>query len=106
MALPIKNGHESEMRYLFAARDFIVSPLLPTKRAKNVFNSYMQNWAYDSVIWQKQKGFSRLISDRSVSNKYRKLARNRWESYKYDEHTINANESIGEILKWSNGGVK
>lgn len=43
MALPIKNGHESEMRYLFAARDFYSKSFASNKRAKNVFNSYMQN---------------------------------------------------------------
>ena len=39
-----------------------------------------------------EKGFSRLIADRNISNKYRKLARNRWENYKYDEQPNNANK--------------
>jgi len=45
-------------------------------------------------IPEAKKGFSRLIADRNVSTKYRKLARNRWENYKYDEQPVTINEII------------
>lgn len=91
----LKNEHESEMRYLLSARDFYSKSFATNQEGEEriqFLNAELSLRLGD--IKEAKKGFSRLISDRSVSNKYRKLARNRWENYKYDENPINITETI------------
>ncbi len=95
----LKEDQESEMRYLFAARDFYSKSF-----ASNQEGSERIQYLHAELslrlgdMTEAKKGFSRLIADRNVSNKYRKLARNRWENYKYDEQSIILNEDIGKII--------
>ena len=96
----LKSEQESDMRYLFAARDFYSKSFASNQEGEERIQFLHAELSLRlGDIAEAKKGFSRLISDRSISNKYRKLARNRWENYKYDEHSISMNESIGEILK-------
>ncbi len=95
----LKNKHESEIRYLFAARDFYSKSFASNQEGEERIQFLHAELSLRiGDMAEAKKGFSRLISDRSVSNKYRKFARNRWENYKYDEQTINVNENIGEII--------
>ncbi|MHC8514932.1 DUF2225 domain-containing protein [Sporosarcina sp. ITBMC105] len=88
----LKSESELEMRYLDSARDFY-SKSFASNQEGNERIQYLQAELSLRLGDSKEskKGFSRLISDRSTSNKYRKLARDRWENYKYNENT---NESI------------
>ncbi|MDW0114316.1 DUF2225 domain-containing protein [Sporosarcina saromensis] len=88
----LKNEPEFELRYLDSARDFY-SKSFASNQEGNERIQYLQAELSLRLGDSKEskKGFSRLISDRSTSNKYRKLARDRWENYKYNENT---NESI------------
>lgn len=91
----LKNEHESEIRYLQSARDFYSKSFASNQEGEEriqFLNAELSLRLGD--IKEAKKGFSRLISDRSISNKYRKLARNRWENYKYDENPINITETI------------
>ncbi|MFJ7951115.1 DUF2225 domain-containing protein [Lysinibacillus sp. NPDC096418] len=91
----LKNEHEAEMRYLQSAREFYSKSFATNQEGEEriqFLNAELSLRLGD--IKEAKKGFSRLISDRSVSNKYRKLARNRWENYKYDENPINITETI------------
>lgn len=91
----LKNEHESEIRYLQSARYFYSKSFATNQEGEEriqFLNAELSLRLGD--IKEAKKGFSRLISDRSVSNKYRKLARNRWENYKYDENPINITETI------------
>lgn len=91
----LKNESKFELRYLNSARDFY-SKSFATNQEGNERIQYLNAELSLRLgdIKEAKKGFSRLISDPSISNKYRKLARNRWENYKYDEGPINTNESI------------
>ncbi|MFJ7736936.1 DUF2225 domain-containing protein [Lysinibacillus sp. NPDC097287] len=91
----LKNDPEAEMRYLQSAREFYSKSFATNQEGEEriqFLNAELSLRLGD--IKDAKKGFSRLISDRSVSNKYRKLARNRWENYKYDENPINITETI------------
>ena len=91
----LKNEPEAEMRYLQSAREFYSKSFATNQEGEEriqFLNAELSLRLGD--IKEAKKGFSRLISDRSVSNKYRKLARNRWENYKYDENPINITETI------------
>lgn len=91
----LKNESEFEMRYLDSARDFYSKSFASNQEGNEriqYLNAELSLRLGD--IKESKKGFSRLISDRSTSNKYRKLARDRWENYRYEENTTNNNESI------------
>jgi len=96
----LKNESDTEIHYLQAARDFYSKSF-----ASNQEGSERIQYLHAELslrlgdIVEAKKGFSRLIADRSVSNKYRKLARTRWENYKYDEHPQNAAENKHEVSK-------
>lgn len=91
----LKSEPKFETRYLDSARDFYSKSFATNQEGEEriqFLNAELSLRLGD--IKEAKKGFSRLISDRSVSNKYRKLARNRWENYKYEENPINITESI------------
>jgi len=95
----LKNDHESEMRYLFAARDFYSKSFASNQEGgERIQYLHAELSLRLGDIAEAKKGFSRLIADRHVSNKYRKLARNRWENYKYDDQPNNVNDNIGEVI--------
>lgn len=94
----LKNESASELRYLFAARDFYSKSFATNQEGQERIQFLHAELSLRlGDIAEAKKGFSRLISDRNISNKYRKLARNRWENYKYDENIIKIDESIKEI---------
>ena len=91
----LKNEYESEIRYLQSARDFYSKSFATNQEGEEriqFLNAELSLRLGD--MKEAKKGFSRLISDRRISNKYRKLARNRWENYKYEENPINITETI------------
>lgn len=91
----LKNEHEFELRYLDSARDFYSKSFASNKEGEERIH-YLQAELSLRLgdIKEAKKGFSRLISDRNISNKYRKLARDRWENYKYEENPINITETV------------
>lgn len=91
----LKNEYESEIRYLQSARDFYSKSFATNQEGEEriqFLNAELSLRLGD--MKEAKKGFSRLISDRRISNKYRKLARNRWENYKYEENPINITETV------------
>ncbi|QFG00778.1 DUF2225 domain-containing protein [Psychrobacillus glaciei] len=95
----LKNEVKSEMHYLYSARDFYSKSFASNQEGEErIQYLYAEISLRIGDIAEAKKGFSRLISNRNVSNKYRKLTSKRWENYKYDEHTLRSNESTGEII--------
>lgn len=95
----LKNESESELRYLFAARDFYSKSFASNQEGQERIQFLHAELSLRlGDLAEAKKGFSRLIADPKISNKYRKLARNRWENYRYDENAIKIDESIGEII--------
>lgn len=95
----LKNDNKSEMHYLFAARDFYSKSFATNQEGEERIQFLHAELSLRlGDIAEAKKGFSRLISDRNISNKYRKLARNRWENYRYDENVIKVDGGIGEVL--------
>ncbi|WP_391118327.1 DUF2225 domain-containing protein [Psychrobacillus sp. L3] len=95
----LKNESESEMHYLYSARDFYSKSFASNQEGEErIQYLYAELSLRIGDIAEAKKGFSRLISNHSVSSKYRKLTSNRWENYKHEEHTIKKNESSGEII--------
>ncbi|WP_332647613.1 DUF2225 domain-containing protein [Lysinibacillus sp. 54212] len=95
----LKDESASEKRYLTAAREFYSKSFATNREGEEriqYLNAELSLRLGD--IKEAKKGFSRLIADRSTSNKYRKLARNRWEDYKYDENISNADGNMGEVI--------
>lgn len=91
----LKNESKHELRYLDSARDFYSKSFASNQEGNERIQYLTAELSLRlGDIKESKKGFSRLISDRNVSTKYRKLARDRWENYKYDEKTISTNESI------------
>ncbi|MFG3434600.1 DUF2225 domain-containing protein [Lysinibacillus fusiformis] len=91
----LKNDEESEKRYLFAARDFYSKSFASNQEGgERIQFLHAELSLRLGDMTEAKKGFSRLIADRNVSPKYRKLARNRWENYKYDEQPITVKESM------------
>jgi len=85
--------------YLFAARDFYSKSFASNQEGgERIQYLHAELSLRLGDIAEAKKGFSRLIADRNISNKYRKLARNRWENYKYDEQPNNANKTIEEVI--------
>lgn len=96
----LKNEQKSEMHYLFAARDFYSKSFATNKEGEERIQYLHAELSLRlGDLAEAKKGFSRLIADRNISNKYRRLARNRWENYRYDENAINTDESIKESLQ-------
>uniref|UniRef100_UPI0020BE68BB DUF2225 domain-containing protein n=1 Tax=Bacillus velezensis TaxID=492670 RepID=UPI0020BE68BB len=91
----VKTDEESEKRYLFAARNFYSKSFASNQECgERIQFLHAELSLRLGDIVEAKKGCSRLIADRNVSPKYRKLARNRWENYKYDEQPITVNEII------------
>jgi len=96
----LKNESESENHYLYAARDFYSKSFASDQEgSERIQYLHAELSLRLGDIVEAKKGFSRLIADRNVSNKYRKLARTRWENYKYDEQPDNVPENKQEIIK-------
>ena len=96
----LKNDPENESRYLFAARDFYSKSFASNQEGQEriqFLHAELSLRLGDLV--EAKKGFSRLIADQKISNKYRKLARTRWENYRYDENAIKTDESSKESLQ-------
>ncbi|WP_153731813.1 DUF2225 domain-containing protein [Sporosarcina obsidiansis] len=82
----LKQEAEPELRYLESAREFYSKSYAANQEGtERIHYLYSELSLRLGDMQEAKKGFSRLISDRKVSNKYRKLARDRWENYRYDE---------------------
>lgn len=91
----LKNEPQTEMRYLYAARDFYSKSFASNQEGdERIQYLYAELSLRLNDIAEAKKAFSRLIASRTVSTKYRKIARDRWENYRYDTPTVNANETI------------
>ncbi|GLC89539.1 DUF2225 domain-containing protein [Lysinibacillus piscis] len=92
----LKNDTKSERRYLVAARDFYSKSFASNQEgSERILYLHAELSLRLGDISEAKKGFSRLISDQHVSVKHRKLAKNRWENYKYDEQPTSI-ESISQ----------
>lgn len=80
----LKDDTKHELHYLQAARDFY-SKAFASNRDGEERIKYLHAEISLRIgdIDEARKEFSRIMSDRNMSNKYRKYARNRWEDYKY-----------------------
>lgn len=84
----LKQDAELELRYLESAREFYSKSFATNQEGtERIQYLYAELSLRLGDVKEAKKGFSRLISDRNISNKYRKLARNRWENYRYDENS-------------------
>ncbi len=91
----LKNETETEMRYLYAARDFYSKSFASNQEGEErIQYLYAELSLRLGDIAEAKKAFSRLIASRTVSTKYRKIARDRWENYKHDAPSLHINETI------------
>ena len=97
----LKKDSQSEMRYLQAAREFYSKSFASNKEGEEKLQYlYAELSLRIGDIEEAKKGFSQLISGRDVSAKYQKIARNRWEDYKYNnaiDHSKLILRAKGEI---------
>lgn len=81
----LKEDKESEINYLRSARELYHKSFASNKEGEErllYLNAELSLRLGD--IEEAKRGFSRLIAGREVSNKYKNIARKRWESYKYE----------------------
>lgn len=89
----LKQDKELEMRYLRSARE-----LFNKSHANNKEGEERMQYLIAEIslrlgdIEEAKRGFSRLITSREVSNKYRNYARKRWEDYKYENQAVKEQE--------------
>ncbi|MBB5150339.1 DUF2225 domain-containing protein [Ureibacillus thermosphaericus] len=89
----LKQDKELEMRYLRSARE-----LFNKSHANNKEGEERMQYLIAEIslrlgdIEEAKRGFSRLITSREVSNKYRNYARKRWEEYKYENQAVKEQE--------------
>ncbi|WP_102693601.1 DUF2225 domain-containing protein [Rummeliibacillus pycnus] len=80
----LKGEEKAEIHYLRSARDFYSQSFASNKDGEERIQFlYAELSLRIGEIEEAKKGFSHLISGRAVSDKYQRLARNRWEDYKY-----------------------
>nr|WP_312753525.1 DUF2225 domain-containing protein [Rummeliibacillus suwonensis] len=85
MVIPSKRRKKLEIHYLRSARDFYGQAFASNKEGEErIHFLYAELSLRIGETEEAKKGFSHLISGRDVSDKYKKLARNRWEDYKYN----------------------
>lgn len=81
----LKEDHPSELRYLQAAREFYSKSFASNKEGEERLQYLCSELSLRIGDYEEaKKGFSRLISGKDVSSKYQKIARNRWDDYKYN----------------------
>lgn len=89
----LKEDKAHELHYLKASRDFFGTSFSKSKDGEEKIQYLVAELSLRlGDIPEAQRGFSRLITGREVSNKYQNLARKRWEDYKYNYSDTN-NES-------------
>lgn len=81
----IKKDPESELNYLRSARELYNKSFASNKEGEERL-MYLQGELSLRLgdIDEAKRAFSRLITGQTVSNKYKNIARKRWENYKYD----------------------
>lgn len=92
----LKEDTESEIHYLRSARDLYHKSFASNREGEERL-AYMNAELSLRIgdIEEAKRGFSRLIAGREVSNKYRNLARKRWEEYKYNtEKKVNEDNEV------------
>ncbi|WP_342468413.1 DUF2225 domain-containing protein [Ureibacillus sp. FSL K6-3587] len=80
---------ESENRYLHAARDLFNKSHTKSKESEERIQYLIAEISLRlGDIEDAKRGFSRLITGKEVSNKYRNYAKKRWDDFKYDHQTV------------------
>lgn len=87
----LKKDLKAEMRYLRSARELFYKSQTSDKESEERMQYLVAEISLRlGDIEEAKRGFSRLITGKDVSNKYRNYAKKRWEDYKYDnEKTVN-----------------
>lgn len=81
----LQNNTRQELHYLKAAREFYSQSFAKNKEGEERIKYLHAELSLRiGDIDEARKGFSRILGDRNISNKYRKYARNRWEDYRHD----------------------
>ncbi|MED3662849.1 DUF2225 domain-containing protein [Ureibacillus sp. FSL K6-8385] len=90
----LKQDRMSEKRYLQSARDLFNKSRAANKESEEKIQYLVAEISLRlGDLAEAKRGFSRLLTGREISNKYRNFARKRWEEYKY-QHQEAAENNI------------